>query len=91
MRKGNFVLRLQPSLPEELRGVAAAENTTLNQFITVAVAEKLVKLRTEAYFRKRAARANIPGALKLLDRLGIGNPPMSGDGLPGNAQNEAPA
>ncbi|HJU09685.1 MAG TPA: hypothetical protein VJ728_02350 [Candidatus Binataceae bacterium] len=79
MRKSNFALRLQPSLLEELRGVAEAEDTTLNQFINVAVAEKLAALRTEAYFRERAARADIPGALKLLDRLGIGNAPARGD------------
>jgi hypothetical protein len=73
MRKSNFALRLQPSLLEELRGVAKAEGKTLNQFINVAVAEKLAALRTEAYFRKRTARANIPEALKILDRLGEGN------------------
>jgi len=79
MRKSNFALRLQPSLLEELRGVAKAEDTTLNQFINVAVAEKLAALRTEAYFRKRAAQADIPGALKVLDRLGIGNAPLPVD------------
>jgi hypothetical protein len=82
MRKSNFALRLQPSLLEELRGVAEAEDTTLNQFINVAVAEKLAALRTEAYFRERAARADIPGALKVLERLGVGNPPLPGDRMP---------
>jgi len=82
MRKSNFALRLQPSLLEELRGVAEAEDTTLNQFINVAVAEKLAALRTETYFRERAARADIPGALKVLDRLGVGNAPLPGDRMP---------
>ncbi|HYB89545.1 MAG TPA: hypothetical protein VEC38_00730 [Candidatus Binataceae bacterium] len=82
MRKSNFALRLQPSLLKELRGVAEAEDTTLNQFINVAVAEKLAALRTEAYFRERAARADIPGALRVLDRLGIGNLPLLGDRVP---------
>lgn len=86
MRKSNFALRLQPSLLEELRGVAEAEDTTLNQFINVAVAEKLAALRTEAYFRKRAARADIPGALTVLDRLGVGNPPIPGDRMPERPQ-----
>lgn len=81
MRKSNFALRLQPSLLEELRSVAQAEDTTLNQFINVAVAEKLAALRTEAYFRERAARADIPGALKILDRLGAGNAPRVDDRL----------
>jgi hypothetical protein len=82
VRKSNFALRLQPSLLEELRGVAKAEDTTLNQFINVAVAEKLAALRTEAYFRERAARAEIPGALQVLDRLGIGNAPLPDDRMP---------
>jgi len=88
MRKSNFALRLQPSLLEELRGVAKAEDITLNQFINVAVAEKLATLRTEAYFRQRAARSDIPGALKVLDRLGIGNPALPGDGMPERLQNK---
>ncbi len=82
MRKSNFALRLQPSLLEELRSVTEAEDTTLNQFINVAVAEKLAALRTEAYFRERVARADIPGALKVFDRLGVGNPPLPGDRMP---------
>jgi hypothetical protein len=86
MRKSNFALRLQPSLLEELRGVAQAEDTTLNQFINVAVAEKLAALRTEAYFRERAARADIPGALKTLEGLGLGNTPVSGDRLVGRGR-----
>ena len=79
MRKSNFALHLQPSLLEELRAVAAAEDTTLNQFINVAVAEKLAALRTEQYFRERTARADTPAALKILDRLGLGNAPRAGD------------
>jgi hypothetical protein len=50
MRKSNFALRLQPSLLEEARRVAEAEGVALNQFINVAVAEKLSALRTESYF-----------------------------------------
>lgn len=79
MRKSNFALRLQPSLLEELRSVASAEDVTLNQFINVAVAEKLAALRAEAYLRKRAARGDVPAALKTLDRLGGGNPPRPDD------------
>jgi len=82
MRKSNFALRLQPSLLEELRSVASAEDVTLNQFINVAVAEKLAALRAEAYLRKRAARGDVPAALKILDRLGVGNPPRRDDRIP---------
>jgi hypothetical protein len=79
MRKSNFALRLQPSLLDEVRKVAEAEGVALNQFINVAVAEKLSALRTEDYFRDRSTRANIPKALEILKRAGAGNPPVEGD------------
>ncbi len=81
MRKSNFALRLQPSLLEELRKAADAEDVALNQLVNTAVAEKLSALRTEKYFRERAARGDIEKALRILDRAGKGNPPMPGDEL----------
>ena len=82
MRKSNFALRLQPSLLDEARRLAEAEGVALNQFINVAVAEKLSALRTESYIAERAARADIPKALGILKRAGVGRPPMKGDDLP---------
>ena len=61
----NYALRLLASLKAEAEKVAAEEGTTLNQFINVAVAEKLAALRTARYFEERASRAR-PGAF---DRL----------------------
>jgi hypothetical protein len=83
MRKSNFALRLQPSLLEEARKMANEEGVALNQFINVAVAEKLSALRTESYFRERAARGDVARALTILDRAGVGNPPRKGDELMG--------
>jgi len=82
VRRSNFALRLQPSLLEELRKLAEAEGVALNQFINVAVAEKLSALRTEDYFRSRAARGDVRKALGILRRAGVGNPPIKGDKLP---------
>ena len=82
MRKSNFALRLQPSLLDEARKVAEAEGVALNQLINVAVAEKLSALRTEQYFAERAARGDVPRALEILGRAGVGNPPEPGDELP---------
>jgi hypothetical protein len=79
MRKSNFALRLQSSLIEEARKVAEAEGVALNQLINVALAEKLSALRTESYFRERASRADVPKALKILEKAGKGNPPVPGD------------
>ena len=82
MRRSNFALRLQSSLFEEARKAAASEGVALNQFINVAVAEKLSALRTAEFFGERAQRANRAEALRILGRLGRNNPPLPGDELP---------
>lgn len=81
MRKSNFALRLQPSLLDEVRKLAAAEGVALNQLINVAVAEKVSALRTERYIAERAARADLSKALQILKRAGVGRPPVKGDEL----------
>ncbi len=81
MRRSNVALRLQESLLEEARRVAASEGVALNQLINVAVAEKLSALRTEDYFRERAGRASISKAKRLLKRAGKNKPPVTGDEL----------
>jgi hypothetical protein len=90
MRKSNFALRLQPSLLDEARKLAAAEGVALNQLINVAVAEKVSALRTESYIAERAARANLPKALAILKRAGAGRPPMKGDELPRTSRPRRP-
>jgi hypothetical protein len=82
MRKSNVALRLQPSLLNEARRLAKEEGVALNQLINVAVAEKLSALRTESYFRERAARGDVDQALAILERAGVGKPPRKGDEMP---------
>lgn len=79
MTQANYALRLQASLKTEAERLAKAEGTTLNQFINVAVAEKIAALRTADFFRERAKRADIKAALEILDRLGNDEPPRPGD------------
>jgi hypothetical protein len=79
MRKNNVSLRLQASLLEEARRVSESEGVALNQFINVAVAEKLSALRTEEYFRERSSRADMAKARQILKRAGKGKPPVPGD------------
>lgn len=57
-----LALRLQASLKPEAERLAKAEGTTLNQFINVAVAEKIAALRTADFFRERARRADVSEA-----------------------------
>ena len=77
-RTSNYALRLLTSVKAEAEKVAAAEGTTLNQFINVAVAEKLAALRTAQYFQERAARADLAAFDRLLARAG-NEPPQPGD------------
>jgi len=79
MRRNNVALRLQESKLEEARRVSESEGVALNQFINVAVAEKLSALRTEDYFRERAGRADVGLAKKILRRAGKGKSPVVGD------------
>ncbi|PSJ61051.1 toxin-antitoxin system HicB family antitoxin [Kumtagia ephedrae] len=88
MTKANYALRLQPSLKNAAERVASAEGTSLNQFINVAVAEKLSALETEEFFRKRAARGDRKTFLAFLDAAGH-EPPEDGDVFapqPGNKE-----
>lgn len=80
MRRSNVALRLAPSLLEEARKIAKSEGVALNQLISLAVAEKISAMRTEDFFRERAMRANVPEALRILDRAGS-EEPREGDEL----------
>ena len=78
MSKSNYALRLQPSLKQAAERIAASEGTSLNQFINVAVAEKLSALETEDFFRSRAKTADRKAFLAFLDGAGDA-PPAEGD------------
>ena len=81
MSKANYSLRLQPSLKAAAERLAAADGTSLNQFINVAVAEKLSALETEAFFRARAERHR-PGAFRAFLEQAGDAPPVETDVLP---------
>lgn len=81
MSKANYALRLQPSLKSAAERIASAEGTSLNQFINVAVAEKLSALETEEFFKARAARGNRRAFLDFLDG-GANELPAAGDEFP---------
>ena len=78
MRQSKFALRLARSLQEEARKTAEQEGISLNQLINLAVAEKISALRTEEFFRERAARANAKKARGILKRAGK-EAPRAGD------------
>lgn len=51
-------LRLPESLHKGARELAKEEDISLNQLITVALAEKISALKTESYIAERAARGS---------------------------------
>lgn len=51
-------LRLPDYLHERVRKLAEQENISINQFITVALAEKISALMTEEYLGARAQRGS---------------------------------
>ncbi len=86
-RTSNYPLRLLASVKAEAEKLAAEEGTTLNQFINVAVAEKVAALRTEKYFRERAGRADLTAFDRFLAEAGD-EPPRAGDEVGANKQRD---
>lgn len=73
-----LALRLPDSLHERARTLAQRDNTSLNQFIALAVAEKVSALETASYFSERAARGNLDDLRAILDNV-PDSPPQPGD------------
>ncbi len=74
MTKANYPLRLQPSLKSAAQRIAMPEGTSVNQFINVAVAEKIAAMETEVYFTERARKGSRASFLTFLDGA-ADNPP----------------
>ena len=53
----------------------------LNQFIHLAIAEKLSALCAKSFFQEHASRAQIAKARTILRKAGLGNDPEPGDEL----------
>jgi hypothetical protein len=80
---GKFPLRLMPSVRKVAEEFSQKEGVSLNQFINVAVAEKLVHLQHEAWLaaRPQPSAIAVAQALAALDRQ-TQNAPDAGDELP---------
>lgn len=77
----SYPLRLPRSLKAAAERLAREEGTSLNQFVVMAVAEKVSALETAAFFEKRRARADMGAFMRILNREG-GVPPRPGDEIP---------
>lgn len=65
----NISLRLPDSLHKRARDLAKKENTSINQLVSSALAEKISALMTEEYIEQRARRANKQKFRKALSRI----------------------
>ena len=77
---GILSLRLPYSLHRKVRELAAKESVSINQFITIAVAEKISALLTEEYLEERARRADPTAVDRILAQV-PDVPPIPGDEL----------
>ena len=74
-------LRLPESLHEKVRELAEQEDTSINQFITLAVAEKMSALVAEEYLTERAKRGSRGKLRRVLAKVRDVEP-VPGDELP---------
>ncbi len=77
----NYALRVPDSLFEFAKRCAKEDNVSLNQFIVLALAEKVSPLKTAEFFAERVARARPERLEKILAKT-ADHPPLAGDELP---------
>ena len=65
----NISLRLPDSLHKRARDLAKKENTSINQLVSSALAEKISALTTEDYINERAKRASITKFRKAMSKV----------------------
>jgi hypothetical protein len=79
-KTGTYPLRLPLSLKAAVEKLAKQDGTSVNQFVVVAVAEKLSAMATAEQFAQRRARANMGAFDRIMERDG-GAPPGPDDQL----------
>ena len=75
MSKGTYPLKLPLSIKKAAQRLAKEDGVSLNQWIAVAVAEKVGVVETAAeFFKKRAGKATGRGMMKFLRRAPAATP-----------------
>lgn len=59
-------LRIPKSMYSDLKEIAEVEGVSMNQFVTIAIAEKIASLNMLQYLEKRAARGSREKLLAVL-------------------------
>ncbi len=76
-----YPLRLPQSLKDSVERLSREDGTSINQFVAMAVAEKVSALQTARYFEDRKAQADFKAFDKIMRRR-TGKPPRVGDEMP---------
>jgi len=79
--KETYPLRLPRSLKKAVERLSSQDGTSINQFVAMAVAEKVSALETASFFDDRKARVDFKAFDRIMRRRG-GEPPRQGDELP---------
>ena len=80
-KTSTYPLRLPRSLKAAVEKLSKQDRTSVNQFVVMAVAEKVSAMTTAGYSAERKARADMEAFDRILSRAG-GEPPRPGDELP---------
>ena len=81
-KTSTFPLRLPVSLKTALEKYSKEDGVSINQYVVMAVAEKISALHTAQFFEERRTLSDRKAFRKILKRKG-GVPPRPGDELPG--------
>lgn len=80
-RTSTYPLRLPASLKAAVERLSRRDGTSINQFVVVAVAEKIAAMSAEELFAERRARADLAEFDRIINRRG-GELPRPEDELP---------
>jgi hypothetical protein len=71
MMQNNLAIKLMPSLINELILASELDGVEINQYVNIAVAEKLATRRTaKLFFAERARQGSAERALEILNQAG---------------------
>ena len=75
-----YPLRLPQSIRAGVERLSKQDGVSINQFVSIAVAEKVAMMQAQDYFSQRTARADLAAFDELMQRSG-GELPHPGDEL----------
>ncbi len=75
-----YPLRLPRSIRAGIERLSKQDGISINQFVSIAVAEKLAIMQAETYFAERIAKADLAAFDRVMNRAS-GQPPRESDDL----------